>query len=224
MKRLFLQEGLPATPYRTVLTRDLTAKMEELKRSLAREFGYPMFSKPANLGSSVGVCKIRSEEEFEAALRHSAEFDRKILVEKGIDGSELECAILGNDDPRASVVGEVFSAHEYYDYDAKYLSPASRLEIPAHINEKKSEEIRDLAVRSFRAIDGSNLARVDFFLERNTDKVWINEINTMPGFTPISMYAKLWAASGIQFQELVRELVRLGQERFQEKNERRISV
>ncbi len=224
MKRLFLQDGLPATPYRTILTRDLTAKMEELKRFLAGEFGYPMFSKPANLGSSVGVCKIRSEEEFEAALRHSAEFDRKILIEKGIDGRELECAILGNDDPRASVVGEVLSAHEYYDYDAKYLSPASRLEIPAPIDEKKSEEIRDLAVRSFKAIDGSGLARVDFFLERNTGKVWINEINTMPGFTPISMYAKLWAASGIQFQELVRELVRLGRERFQEKNERRISV
>jgi D-alanine-D-alanine ligase len=116
------------------------------------------------------------------------------------------------------------SANEFYDYDAKYVSPASRLEIPARIDEKKSEEIRDLAVRSFKAIDGSNLARVDFFLERNTGKVWINEINTMPGFTPISMYAKLWAASGIQFEELVRELVRLGQERFQEKNERRISI
>ena len=224
MKRLFLQEGLPATPSRTVLTRDLTTKMKELKQSLTQEFGYPMFSKPANLGSSVGVCKIHSEEEFEAAVRHTAEFDRKILIEKGIDGRELECAVLGNDDPRASVVGEVLSANEFYDYDAKYVSPASRLEIPARIDEKKSEEIRDLAVRSFKAIDGSNLARVDFFLERITGKVWINEINTMPGFTPISMYAKLWAASGIQFEELVRELVRLGQERFQEKNERRISL
>jgi D-alanine-D-alanine ligase len=146
------------------------------------------------------------------------------LIEKGINGRELECAVLGNDDPRASVVGEVLSANEFYDYDAKYVSPASKLEIPARIDEKKSEEIRDLAVRSFKAIDGSNLARVDFFLERNTGKVWINEINTMPGFTPISMYAKLWAASGIQFEELVRELVRLGQERFQEKNERRISI
>jgi len=224
MKRLFLQAGLPATPSRTVLTRDLTTKMKELKQSLTQEFGYPMFSKPANLGSSVGVCKIHSEEEFEAAVRHTAEFDRKILIEKGINGRELECAVLGNDDPRASVVGEVLSANEFYDYDAKYVSPASRLEIPARIDEKKSEEIRDLAVRSFKAIDGSNLARVDFFLERNTGKVWINEINTMPGFTPISMYAKLWAASGIQFEELVRELVRLGQERFQEKNERRISI
>lgn len=224
MKRLFLQEGLPATPYRTVLTRDLTAKMEELKHALGQEFGYPMFSKPANLGSSVGICKIHSEEEFESAVRHSAEFDRKILIEKGINGRELECAILGNDDPRASVVGEVLSANEFYDYAAKYISPESRLEIPARIDERKSEEIRDLAVRSFKVIDGSSLARVDFFLERNTGKVWINEINTMPGFTPISMYAKLWAASGIQFEELVLELVRLGQERFKERNERRISI
>jgi D-alanine-D-alanine ligase len=224
MKRLFLQEGLPATPYRTVLTRDLIGKMEELKQSLGREFGYPMFSKPANLGSSVGICKIHSEEEFEPALKHSAEFDRKILIEKGIDGRELECAILGNDDPRASVVGEVLSAHEFYDYAAKYINPGSKVEIPACIDKKKSEEIRNLAVRSFKAIDGSSLARVDFFLERNTGKVWINEINTMPGFTPISMYAKLWAASGIRFEELVRELVRLGQERFRERNERRISI
>jgi len=224
MKRLFLQDGLPATPYRTVLVRELKQDMERLKRDLGQEFGYPMFSKPANLGSSVGVCKIHSEKEFEDALRHSAEFDRKILIEKGIIGRELECAVLGNDAPQASVVGEIFSAHEFYDYDAKYLSPASRLEIPARIDEQKSEEIRGLALRSFKSIEGSGLARVDFFLERDTGKIWINEINTMPGFTPISMYAKLWAASGVVFAELVRQLVRFGEERFQEKNEYRISI
>jgi D-alanine-D-alanine ligase len=224
MKRLFLQDGLPATPYRTVLVRELKQDMERLKRDLGQEFGYPMFSKPANLGSSVGVRKIHSEKEFEDALRHSAEFDRKILIEKGIIGRELECAVLGNDAPQASVVGEIFSAHEFYDYDAKYVSPASRLEIPARIEEQKSEEIRDLALRSFKSIEGSGLARVDFFLERDTGKVWINEINTMPGFTPISMYAKLWAASGVAFTELVRQLVRFGEERFQEKNEHRISI
>jgi D-alanine-D-alanine ligase len=224
MKRLFLQDGLPATPYRTVSVRELKQDMERLKRDLGQEFGYPMFSKPANLGSSVGVCKIHSEKEFEDALRHSAEFDRKILIEKGIIGRELECAVLGNDAPQASVVGEIFSAHEFYDYDAKYLSPASRLEIPARIDEQKSEEIRGLALRSFKSIEGSGLARVDFFLERDTGKIWINEINTMPGFTPISMYAKLWAASGVVFAELVRQLVRFGEERFQEKNEYRISI
>ena len=225
MKRLFLFEGLPATPYRTVYSHDLNGNLDKIRRAVEWEFGYPLFSKPANLGSSVGVCKIHSEREFDEAVRDSARFDRKVLIEKGIDGRELECAVLGNDDdPKASVVGEVFSAHEFYDYAAKYVNPESRLEIPAQIDPAKSEEIRDLAIRSFRAIDGSGLARVDFFMERKTGKVWINEINTMPGFTPISMYTKLWAASGIPFEELVRRLVRLGEERFQERNEYRISV
>jgi D-alanine-D-alanine ligase len=223
-KRLFLQEGLPTTPYRVVFSRDLNGKIGSLEQSVAEEFGYPMFSKPANLGSSVGICKIHSRNEFESALRHSAQFDRKILIEKGIDGRELECAVLGNDAPEASVVGEVFSAHEFYDYAAKYVSPASRLEIPAHIDDIKSNEIRSLALGAFRAIDGSGLARVDFFMERTSGKVWINEINTMPGFTPISMYSKLWAAAGVPFRELVRRLVRFGEERFQERNERRISI
>lgn len=222
-KRLFLQAGLPATPYRTVFSRDIAKGVDGLKKSVAREFGYPMFSKPANLGSSVGVCKIHSEKEFEAALNYSAQFDRKVLIEKGIDGREIECAILGNDDPQASVAGEVISSREFYDYEAKYESPDSRLEIPARIEAGKSEEIRDMALRSFKAIDGSGLARVDFFLERHSGKVWINEINTMPGFTPISMYAKLWAATGVGFQDLVRRLVMFGNQRFQERNEQRIS-
>ncbi|MBN1571243.1 MAG: D-alanine--D-alanine ligase [Acidobacteria bacterium] len=224
MKRLFLQAQLPVAPFKTVLVRNLERQMESLKKSAAEEFGYPMFSKPANLGSSVGICKIRSEKEFETALRYSAQFDRKILIEKGIDGRELECAVLGNDEPMASVIGEVFSANEFYDYEAKYLNPASRLEIPAKIDDQTSQEIRDLALKSFRAIDGSCLARIDFFLERDTKRVWINEINTMPGFTPISMYTKLWAASGIPFEDLVRRLVMLGEERFREKNEQIISV
>jgi D-alanine-D-alanine ligase len=224
MKRLFTQAGIPTTPFWTVYTRDLEKDMESLKAGVSREFGYPMFSKPANLGSSVGICKIHSEKEFEKALRYSAQFDRKILIEKGIDGRELECAILGNDDPQASVVGEVISAHEFYDYDAKYVNLDSRIEIPASIDDKKSEEIRDLALRSFKTIDGSGLARVDFFLDRRTGKVLVNEINTMPGFTPISMYAKLWAACGISFEELIRRLVFLGEERFHEKNELKISA
>jgi D-alanine-D-alanine ligase len=224
MKRLFLQADLPVTPYRTVFSREIAKGLDALKRSVAEEFGYPMFSKPANLGSSVGVCKIHSEKEFEPALKYSAQFDRKVLIEKGIDGRELECAILGNDEPQASVVGEVISSREFYDYEAKYESPDSRLEIPARIEKERSEEIRDLALRCFKAIDGSGLARVDFFLERGSGKVWINEINTIPGFTPISMYAKLWAAKGVGFQELVRRLVELGIQRFQERNEQRISA
>jgi D-alanine-D-alanine ligase len=224
MKRLFMQAGLPVVAFRAVFARELQKSLGILKKSLSRELGYPMFSKPANLGSSVGVCKIHNEREFEGALRHSAQFDRKILIERGIEGRELECAILGNDDAQASVVGEVIPAHEYYDYDAKYMSPDSRLEIPARINAVKSEQIRNLALRCFRSIDGSGMARVDFFLERKTGKVWVNEINTIPGFTPISMYAKLWAASGVSFEELVRHLVYFGKERFQRKSKQQISA
>ncbi len=222
MKRLFVQAQLPVVPFQTVQTRDLSKSLEALKKSAEREFGYPMFSKPANLGSSVGIRKIHNAAEFEPALQFSAQFDRKIVIEKGIDGRELECAILGNDEPAASVVGEVFSAHEFYDYEAKYVNPASRLEIPARIDDKTAEEIRDIALRSFKTIDGAGLARVDFFLERNTGKVWLNEINTMPGFTPISMYTKLWAASGIAFEDLVRHLVRLGEEKYREKSQQKI--
>ena len=224
MKRLFMQARLPVAPYRAVFTRDLGKEMASLKQWTAAEFGYPVFSKPANLGSSVGICKIHDGGEFEDAVRHSAQFDRKILIEKGIDGREMECAILGNDIPEASVVGEVCSAHEFYDYDAKYRNPDSRTEIPARIGDAKAEEIRGLAVRSFKAIDGSGLARVDFFVERGSDTVWINEINTMPGFTPISMYTKLWAASGVPFEQLVRRLVQLGEERFRERTGQKISV
>jgi D-alanine-D-alanine ligase len=217
MKRLFLQAKLPVAPYLAIYTRDLEKEMASLKRQAEAEFGYPMFSKPANLGSSVGICKIHNADEFENALRHSSQFDRKILIEKGIEGRELECAILGNDDAKASVVGEVFSAHEFYDYEAKYNSPDSRTEIPAQLDEPYAEEIRTLALQSFKTIEGAGLARVDFFLERSSGKVWLNEINTMPGFTPISMYTKLWAASGVPYQELVRQLVHFGEERYREK-------
>jgi D-alanine-D-alanine ligase len=224
MKRLFIQAKLPVAPFRTVFSRDLKNGIRSLRKSLEKELGYPMFSKPANLGSSVGICKIHDGKEFEDAVLHSAQFDSKVVIEKGIDARELECAILGNEDPQASVVGEVFPAHEFYDYDAKYNNADSRLEIPARIEKRKSEEIRSLAIQSFKAIGGSGLARVDFFLERRTGKTWINEINTMPGFTPISMYTKLWQASGIPFEQLVRNLVRLGLERFEEQKSRRISM
>jgi D-alanine-D-alanine ligase len=224
MKRLFLQAGLPTPPFRTVFSRDLSQNLDSLESSVAQEFGYPIFSKPANLGSSVGISKIHSRREFEDGVRHSAQFDRKVVIEKGIDARELECAILGNDSPQASVVGEIISAHEFYDYGAKYENPGSRLEIPARLKEKKAEEIRELALRSFKAIDGSGMARVDFFLERGTDTVWINEINTIPGFTPISMYTKLWAATGVAFDELVKRLVQFGEERFHERNNYRTSL
>lgn len=222
-KRLFLHAHLPVAPYCVVASRSLMKRLDTLRHAVAHEFGYPMFSKPANLGSSVGVRKIHSEKEFDEAVRFSARFDRKVIIEKGIDARELECAVLGNDDPEASIVGEVIPSREFYDYYDKYYSPNSRLEIPARIPDKKAEEVRAIALSAFRAIDGSGLARVDFFMDRRTGKVWLNEVNTMPGFTPISMYPKLWAASGVPFEELVRRLVRLGLERYQERKERKIA-
>jgi D-alanine-D-alanine ligase len=194
-----------------------------VRHVVEKEFGYPMFSKPANLGSSVGVRKIHSSQEFSEAVRYSAQFDRKILIEKGIIARELECAVLGNDDPEASAVGEVHPSREFYDYYAKYSDPDSRIEIPAHIPKDTADKVRDIAVRAFRCIDGSGLARVDFFLEKGTGTLWLNEINTMPGFTPISMYPKLWAASGISFGDLVDRLIELGLERHRERTARRIS-
>ena len=221
VKRLWAADGLPVTPWITAFARDITTNPVGIRLAAEKAFGYPMFSKPANLGSSVGVHKIHDEAEFNDALRDSAQYDRKVLIEKGIDAREIECAILGNDTPEASVTGEIFSAGEFYDYEAKYVRQESRTEIPANIDGEKAEEIRTLAVRAFRAIDGSGLARVDFFLEKETGKIWINEINTMPGFTPISMYSKLWEASGVPFSKLVRRLIRLGKERFEEKSSRK---
>jgi D-alanine-D-alanine ligase len=223
-KRIFLQAGLPVLPFIVLYSKKLPMKLESIRRAAEGQFEYPLFSKPANLGSSVGVRKIHSRSEFGAALKYSAQFDRKVILEKGINARELECAVLGNDDPKASTVGEVIPAREFYDYEAKYIDPCSRLEIPAQIEAAKLEEIRKLAVRAFHAIGGAGLARVDFFMDRRNSKIYLNEINTMPGFTPISMYAKLWAASGISFPNLVQELIRLGFERYEERTRRRISA
>lgn len=223
MKRLFVQAGIPVLPYRVLPARQALRDLNALKTLVREEFGYPVFSKPVSLGSSVGVRKIHDASELEEAIRHTAQFDRKVLIEKGIDARELECGVLGNDDAEVSIVGEVIPSREFYDYQAKYINP-SRLDIPACVEESKAQEIRDLALRAFHAIDGSGLSRVDFFLERTTGKIWVNEINTMPGFTPISMYSKVWAATGVCFEELVRRLISLGLERYQENREMRVSA
>lgn len=217
MKRLFAHASLPIVPHRVERTRGLEERLPILRDEVETQFGYPVFSKPANLGSSVGVCKIHNAGEFETGVLASAQFDRKIIIEKGIDARELECAVLGNDFPEASGVGEIIPACEFYDYDAKYKNAASKVQIPAEIEAGTAEEIRDLALRAFRAIDGSGLARVDFFLDRATGKIWLNEINTMPGFTSISMYPKLWAARGVPFNQLIRRLVDLGLQRYHDR-------
>jgi D-alanine-D-alanine ligase len=198
-------------------SKGLELRIEELGQKIIASFGFPVFSKPANLGSSVGIHKIHDGSELRAAVLSSARFDRKILIEQGIDARELECAILGNDQPEASIVGEILPACEFYDYDAKYHNPDSKVVIPAAISAAQASEVREIAERAFKAIDGSGLARVDFFLDRRSGKIWLNEINTMPGFTSISMYPKLWEASGIPFARLIRRLIDLGMERHHER-------
>jgi D-alanine-D-alanine ligase len=217
MKRLFAHASLPIVPHLVEPSRGLEQRLDAVRKEVEDQFGYPVFTKPANLGSSVGVFKVRHAGEFDAAVLSSARLDRKIIIEKGIDCRELECAVLGNDDAEASGVGEVIPGCEFYDYEAKYSSSESKVIIPADVSREVAAEVRRLAVRAFQVIEGSGLARVDFFLDRRGGTVWLNEINTMPGFTPISMYPKLWEARGVPFERLIRRLIDLGFERHRER-------
>ncbi len=184
-------------------------KLEEVVSKIVKNLKFPMFVKPSNSGSSVGVNKVNNEAELKKYIECAAEFDSKILIEEGIQGREIECAVLGNEEVIASCVGEVKSAEEFYSYDAKYKNQESRTDIPANIPKEIAEEIRKQAVKAFKAIDGKGLARVDFFVENETNQIYINEINTLPGFTNISMYPKLFEASGITYQQLLNKLIEL---------------
>ena len=217
MKRLFRDAGLPVVPWLLVLRSDWEQHPESFRRRIAREISYPLFVKPANLGSSVGVSKVHAGRELDAAMELAARYDRKIVVEKGLDAREIECSVLGNDHPEASQPGEVISVNEFYDYEAKYLKEGSELVIPAKLTRKQTREVQKLAIRAFLAIDCAGMARVDFLLDRPTGKLYVNEINTIPGFTPISMYPKMWEASGVSYPELVDRLVKLALERHAEK-------
>jgi D-alanine-D-alanine ligase len=176
-----------------------------------------MFAKPANMGSSVGIGKIHGPEEFAATVTQAARYDRRIIIEQGVDAREFEVAVLGNDEPEASVVGEIVPGNEFYDYRAKYVDDNSELIIPARIPEHISHKIREAAVQAFRAIDASGMSRVDFFVSRDLSEVWINEINTIPGFTRISMYPKLWEASGLPYSKLLDRLIELAIERHEDR-------
>jgi len=217
MKALFRDAGLPIVDYRVVLRRDLGQGRDRLVRSVEEAFGYPCFVKPANGGSSIGVSKARDARDLSAALELAGRYDRKILVERAIDAREIECSVLGNDAPEASVPGEIVPANEFYDYRAKYIDPGSNLLIPAPITDRQARRIRELAIKAFRALDLCGMARADFFLDRTTEAIFVNELNTIPGFTPISMYPKLWEASGLPFPALVDRLIRLALERHAEK-------
>ncbi|MDQ6693190.1 MAG: D-alanine--D-alanine ligase [Chloroflexota bacterium] len=224
MKDVFTARGLPIVPH-VALTRDEwesdpggTQRMAEL------ELRYPMFAKPSNMGSSVGVCKIHGPDEFAAALSMAARYDRRLVIEQGVDARECECAVLGNNRPEVSVVGEVVPGNEFYDYRAKYLDDNSDLFIPADLPAAISRRIRDLALRAFKAVDAAGMARVDFFVARDFSEVWLNEINTIPGFTAISMYPKLWEASGLSYPALIDRLVELAVERYGEQQRNRAAL
>ena len=192
---------------------DLQKKKESILDQVEKKLGYPCFVKPSNAGSSVGISKAKDRNGLWDALNYAAGYDRKIVVEEAIDAREFECAVLGNEDPIVSGVGEVLAAAEFYDYDAKYNNNESRTVIPAELEAEKVEEMRKLAKKIFRAVDGSGLARVDFFVDRKTGKVLFNELNTMPGFTSISMYPMLWKQEGITETELMDRFVTLALER-----------
>jgi len=214
MKRLFRDAGLP-TPDWIVIDAHRYAKEKCAFLERAEAIGYPVFVKPANLGSSVGISKAHGRNELESGIEDALQYDTKILVERGIDAREIECAVLGNDEPEASVPGEVIPSREFYDYDAKYIDEGSKLVIPAPIDERAAREIRRISVLAFQVVGCAGMARGDFLLERDTNRIFLNELNTIPGFTNISMYPKLWEASGVSYVELVDRLVRLAMERHE---------
>ncbi|MBF2029626.1 MAG: D-alanine--D-alanine ligase [Oscillatoriales cyanobacterium C42_A2020_001] len=216
MKQVFAQVGLPQVQYVTVRRSQIWSNSciyPTLCDEIEATLGYPCFVKPANLGSSVGISKVRNRAQLEAALDSAASYDRRIIVEAGVVAREVECAVLGNDQPKASIVGEITYQSDFYDYATKYTQGKADLIIPAALPDAIAEKIRDMAVQAFLAVDGAGLARVDFFYIEAAQTVLINEINTLPGFTATSMYPQLWAASGISFPDLVDQLIQLALER-----------
>ena len=215
-KRVFEQAGLPVAPYVEVRERDWRADPERVARRVAERLTYPVFTKPSRLGSSIGVSKVHGPEELAAGLDTAFTHDSKVLVEQGLAARELECGVLGNDQPQASVVGEIVPCREFYDFEAKYLEE-SELLIPAPIPDDLRERVRDLAVRAFQALDCEGFARVDFFYDEAAGQLYLNEVNTIPGFTPVSMFPRLWAASGLPYPRLIDRLIELALERHQAK-------
>ena len=224
MKLVFAARGLPMCDYEVVLKRDWLRDERGATKTIVDRLGFPVFVKPANLGSSVGISKVRHAAELRAAVTLAAEYDRKVIVEAAVPKArEIECAVLGNDEPETSVAGEIIPSREFYDYEAKYLDEGSRLVIPAPLTEAQSGEVRTLAVKAFKAVDGAGMARVDFLLAGDSGILYLNELNTIPGFTTISMYAKLWEASGLSYPALLDRLIALAIERHAEKQQLRTS-
>ena len=217
-KDVMIANHIPVAPSILVHQSELTAMDRVLER--VEKFGnYPLFVKPANMGSSVGITKCRDIEETAAGIQEAARFDRRVLIEKGINAREIELSVLGNQIPRVSIPGEIRPTAEFYSYEAKYHDDSSELLIPAPISQEQAEILQDYALRAYQAIDCEGMARVDFLMDKDTDEIFLNEVNTIPGFTPISMYPKLWEASGLTYAELIDELIRLALERKEEKDQ-----
>ncbi len=213
MKAAFAAAGLPVVPWQLVRTHEYHADPAACVARLEATLVYPMFVKPANMGSSVGISKVKTRAELIAGLTLAASFDRRIVVEQGVSAREIEVSVLGNDAPIASLPGEIIPANEWYDYEAKYLNTATQVVIPAPLTDAQTQSVRRIALQSFLAVDGAGLARVDFLYDQAADVFYISEVNTMPGFTPFSMYAKMWDASGMSYPEVLDRLVALARER-----------
>ncbi|HXI14408.1 MAG TPA: D-alanine--D-alanine ligase family protein [Thermoanaerobaculia bacterium] len=220
MKYAFASAKLPMVEHVQIALSDWKSDSERISRTVANSLRLPYFVKPANAGSSVGVSKVKSDSELTDAINKAFRFDDKVLVERGIDAREIEVSVLGNDTPEASLPGEIVAGAEFYNYEDKYIDNKSSLVIPAKLSKARIEEIRRLAIEGYKAIGASGFARVDFFLERGTDRLYLNEINTLPGFTSISMYPKLWEATELRYSKLIERLIDLGIERAQTRSER----
>ena len=224
MRLMFAAHGLPIAAWKAFLRRDWEHHRDAVIES-ALSLGLPLFVKPANLGSSVGISKVKTNEELPPAIEQALEYDRKVVIEWGVpEAREIECAVLGNDEPQASLPGEVIPGREFYDYEAKYLDDSSRTIIPAELSAEQVAEVQRLAIAAFRAVDAAGMSRVDFLLSRATGALYLNEINTIPGFTTISMFAKMWEASGVPYPALVDRLIQLALERHAERQRLRTSV
>jgi len=223
-KRLFREAGIPVVEYLTVPRTEWQRNPAAIEKAVAKKFRYPVFVKPATLGSSVGMTKVRRAPQLPAAMDEAAQFAQKILVERAITGREIEVAVLGNLQPEASIPGEIIPHREFYDYTAKYLEEGTQLRIPAKLSPAQVNRFQDYARRAFLAIECRGMARVDFFLEKRTGKIYLNELNTIPGFTSISMYPKMWEASGISYSQLIDRLIELALEEHQEKSRTKYAI
>jgi D-alanine-D-alanine ligase len=225
MKLVFAAKGLPICDYHVILRREWLQNERAVLTAVADHLGFPVFVKPANLGSSVGISKAKHATQLRAAIALAAEFDRKIVIEAAVPGArEIECAVLGNDEPIASIPGEILPSREFYDYEAKYLDAGTQVLIPAPLGDALAAQVRELSLAAFQAIDGAGMARVDFLLASDSGLLFLNEVNTIPGFTTISMYAKMWEASGLPYPQLLDRLIALAIERHGEKQLRRTSM